>query len=152
MISILASVVINAKSNKIWNFFNNLNENYYTMHPDHIECKCPETRLEQDMVIRLKEVINGKEMKFKLHITSINELKIEYTLKLGVGGAFIIDTQENTTLLTEEVRIGFKSISFIDKIISKLFNKELQAINNHMEDELINIKKTIEGVNITKWG
>lgn len=153
MITLKASVLINASPEKVFQFFNNLRENYPTMHPDHVECTCDEGSLKEDAVIHVKEIINGRERKYRLHLMTVKQDIIEYDFPFGAGGAFIITGKDGKTSLTEEIRIGFKTrlLYLIDKLIMKLFNKQLQGINNHLEDELITIKKTIEGTNITRW-
>lgn len=148
MIIIRESINIDAKSKEVYAFFNNLKENYITMHPDHEEYRSLNNSLEQDMVMRVKEKIGDETKTYKLHVIKLIPEKIIIYETILAKGAIILEEIETGTRLTEEIHIGI-NIPIIGKLIDYVFEKLYpgftNALKKHFQNELLNIKKTLEG-------
>lgn len=151
MITLTHSISINAPAKKIFDFFMNLRENYRAWHPDHTDCRyLTDGPLGQGSVIYIEENLHGKPHKLKLKITKLERYsRIEYTTIMGAKGVFAVEPKdERSSVFTAELHFGTRIpvISILVDILLIIFlSRQLKAIEQHMVEEGINLKRGLEG-------
>jgi len=149
MITLRDAIEIKASPEQIIEFFLNFKENFYTWHPDHVECRyLTPGPLKENSVIYFEEYLHGKLHKLKLRITLIKpNSRIEYKTFMGTKGIFIMKPKGTSTLFLAEMHMG-SNIPVLGKIMDiimlKLLSRQLEGLKQHMVEEGQNLKKILE--------
>ncbi len=142
MLVIKHSVKINAPSDKIFDWFSHLPENYKAWHPDHVVAKWIK-KVESGVgsVFYAEQKLDGKKDSYRFTVTKyVKGSLIEYTPAFPrclnfIYGGFMVAPIENGSVFTATLtfRFGF------------LLSKKLKSvIEKHIAEEGENLKKALE--------
>ncbi len=139
------SIEINAPADKIFNWFSNLEQNYKDWHPDHRDARwIGEKSINPGAIFYAEEYLHGEPHKIKFRLQRVEpnkliEFKNLFSLSLIYpGGSFVFESKGPTTLFTSNLL--FK----MEYLLSRLAKRQLKALNQHMKEEVINLKKLME--------
>ena len=139
------SIEINVSPEVIWEWFLHLAENYCEWHPSHIKAYWKSGIPNKiGSVFYAEENIAGELLKMKSKLTKLipNKLykfKTVGSLKLLLPrGTFEIKTSDNGSIFTAtlDFRMG--------NLLSKIVNKKVREITQHMIEEGQNLKDILE--------
>jgi len=145
-----SSVEINTKPEKIWEFFNNLEQNYTTWHPeDHILFRWTEGKpMESGSRWYGEEIVLGKLFKLKGTIGEVipnRKIVFKYSFPLSLvapGFEWQIEPRGTGSVFTalSYVRAG----DFSRMLSRKEMDTKLEMHNKHTREEGENLKKLLE--------
>lgn len=145
------TIEIQTTPDQIFQWLGHFQENYLAWHPDHVKCFYMKGKaLEVGSEIYVEEYLHGELHRLKLRITKVVPMsRVEYKAGLGMGGAFIVLPQTKGILFTAEIYMGI-SIAILtlmfDKVLVKLFSKQIKALEQHMMEEGQNLKMLLKDV------
>ena len=140
------SIEIHTTPEKIWDFFNNLEKNYKSWHPDdHIVCRWIKGKPhEVGSIVYAEEVLAGRLCKIKMLCTNIDvNRKIEYKSLFPLSifhprSIYLIEKKGHKTVFT--------ALNYFR--IPKLFNRSIEllidATEKHIKDEGEKLKILME--------
>lgn len=143
------SIYIDAPPEKVYGFFEHMDENYVNWHPDHI---CFEWRKGQGLskgnVFYFEERIAGEVLKKETRFTEIRPNRyIEFTMvnwfyRLFIPKmTFITEPQGNSCVFTGQVFL--RGIGPLGRWSHR---KEFAAVKQHMKEEGENLKRMIKEI------
>lgn len=141
------SIFIMAPAERVYAFFENMEENYLRWHPDHL---CFEWRkgrgLEAGNIFYFEEKIAGQVLKKETRFTRIiPQRHIEFTMVNWFFRwfipkmTFIMEPQEGGCVFTGQVIL--RGIGPLGKWLHR---QEFAAVRQHMKEEGENLKKLLE--------
>lgn len=141
------SILIQASCKQVFNFFEDMKENYLRWHPEHIKFDWVEgDRLAVGNVFYFEEEIGGQLLKKKTKFTQIIPNRyIEFKMTHWFYRwfipkmTFIFDEKDEGCLFTAQVFL--RGIGPLGKWAHR---KEFAAVRQHMKEEGINLKQIIE--------
>jgi hypothetical protein len=150
MILLQDTIAIQTSPEQVFDWLAHFKEYYLAWHPDHVKCLYLKgTSLEVGSVIYVEEYLHGELHRLKLRITKVIPLsRVEYTAVIGMGGAFSVIPHGQGVLFTAETYLGITVpvlASVIDRLFKELFSGRLQALQQHMAEEGVNLKRLLEG-------
>jgi hypothetical protein len=138
-------VEIDAPPERVFDWFQHLDENYRSWHPDHVSCRYLEgSALEDGSVLYAEEYLHGRlhRLKFTL-VEVIPGRELHYRIFPGLSGGFRIRPTDRGTELVAEIFLGW-SIPLIgallDAALRALLSRHIDAIRQHMNEEGVNLK------------
>jgi hypothetical protein len=142
------SIEIETTTEKIWGFFDNLEENYLSWHPeDHVACRWLKGRPHQiGSIAYFEEMLGGKLRKIKVKIAKVekykySENKPRFPLSIfHPKGMYIIESKDNKCVFTA---VNYFNIPKIFKNKFLAFAK-IKALEKHMKEEGIILKRLLE--------
>lgn len=145
MILLKDSVKINRPPEVVFEWFNHFVENYNSWHQDHVLAKWVKGKnFEKGSILYAEEYLCGKLEKISFKTTDYiqNEL-IEYKPLfpesiICSGGSFITKPYDGKSIFTATLSFRF------GWLFSKIAKSRLEAINTHMKEEGINLKRILE--------
>ena len=140
------SIEIKATVEKVWDFFDNLDLNYKSWHPEsHIKCRWIKGRPhEEGSVAYFEEILDGNICKIKVLCTKVDkyervECKSLFPLSIfHPKGIYLFESKVNRCIFTAINVMRIPTI-FNSKILSLV-----DATEKHMKEEGENLKKIIE--------
>ncbi|MHA2249391.1 MAG: SRPBCC family protein [Candidatus Kariarchaeaceae archaeon] len=145
MYTLTDTIDIKTSPQAIFNWFQQIEDNYLDWHSDHISCKWLKgNSFEIGSVLYAEEYLHGKIHKMKFETTKVisNEY-IEYKNKFPISlispsGSFTLIEEDNCTKFTAtlEFRFGW--------LLSKIVKKQMNSLINHMKEEGEELKKILE--------
>jgi len=140
------SIAITASVEEVWDFFEHLDRNYKSWHPEsHIACRWIKGRPhEVGSVAYFEEVLHGKLCKIKIRCTHVEkhkcvECKPFFPLSIFHPKAVYLFESTGSQCI-------FSAVNHMR--IPRLFNRAIlslvEATERHMEEEGENLKKLIE--------
>lgn len=142
------SIEINTSAEKIWNFFDNLEENYLKWHPsDHVYCKWVKGKPhEVGSIAYFEQRLEGRLVKVKTKTTEI--VKYEYSENKPLFPFSIFHPKGEHIITRNEGKCIFTAINYfrVPRLFKKTFLKraKFEALKKHMKDEGEVLKKIIE--------
>ena len=141
------SIFIDASCEKVYQFFEKMDQNYLKWHPEHFGFEWRKGRgLKEGIVFYFEEEIGGQLLKKETAFTRIIPNRyIEFTMvnwfyRLFIPKmTFIFGPQGNGCLFTAQV-----FLRGVGPIGSWAHRKEFAAVRQHMKEEGENLKQIIE--------
>jgi len=141
-------IQIQASCAEVYSFFEKMKENYLGWHPEHIKFEWRKGEgLAVDNVFYFEEEIGGQILKKETRFTKVvPDQYIEFKMVNWFYRwfipkmTFIFDEQDGGCLFTAQVFL--RGIGPLGKRAHK---KEFAAVQKHMKEEGINLKKIVEG-------
>ena len=148
MVTLTDSIEIGTTPEHVFNWFTNLRtgEDYRAWHPNHIDWYWIKGEpFQEGSIVYCEEYIHGSKDKLKFTCTKVvpNRL-IEYkpsfpmSILMSKSQFTIKPKSENSCVLT--ATISFREGPFF----KKLFNKQIEALKQHMKEEGANLKMILE--------
>ena len=142
------SIEINASVEKIWEFFDNLDMNYKSWHPEaHIGCCWIKGRPHKEgSVAYFEEILDGKLCKIKILCTKVEkykrvECKSFFPLSIfHPKGIYLFESNGKQSVFTAINHMRIPTL-FNRKILSLV-----EATERHMKEEGENLKKLLEKI------
>ena len=139
-------VVIAAKPEAIYRFFDDMEQNYLRWHPDHVLFRWVSGRgVGGGNAFHFDERINGKLLKKTVVFTHVVPNRhIEFAPTLWLLRLFLprmifrIEEQTTACLFTAEIHLR------IGPLAARLNRRDLDAVRQHMKEEGQNIKRLLE--------
>lgn len=140
------SVEIEAPIEKIWQFFDNIEFNYISWHPEaHVSCKWLKGKPHKEGSIAcFEEMLDGKLRKIKVLFTKVEKFKRVESRSLfplsifHPKGIYLFESENNKS--------RFTAINYMR--VPPIFNKRLLSLINateqHMKEEGVNLKRIME--------
>ena len=156
MILLEDTVDIKASPEQVFEWLDHLPENYLAWHPDHVACRYLKgsSVLETGSILYVEEYLHGQLHRLKLRTTKvIPEVRLEYKAGIGIAGAFEVKSQGSTVLFKAEILLGTNLPGMgwvLDWIIKTLLSDRLGALEQHMVEEGLNLKKLLEETESTQ--
>jgi hypothetical protein len=150
MITLQDTIEITAAPQEIFDFFIHFRENFMAWHPDHVRCWYREEGpLGEGSVFYVEEHVGTELLTLQFLVTRLVEpSRIEYKVSRMASGAFTMEPHDSGTLFTAEIFFGTKAPlvgALLDKIVLTFMGRRLQALEQHMIEEGLNLKKILEG-------
>lgn len=143
---LLDSIEIDTTPEKIWGFFNNIDKNYKSWHPDdHIVCRWIKGKPhEVGSILYAEEILAGKLRKIKMRCTNIEiNRKIEYQTLFPLSifhpkSIYLIEKKRHKTV--------FSAINYfrIPKLFKRVIAPLIDATEKHISEEGENLKRLLE--------
>ncbi len=141
------SVEIRTAPDRIFDFFEHMDRNYQSWHPDHVVFKWVEgSSLKEGAVFYFEEYIAGKLLKKRVRFTRIEADKhIEFAPTFWLLRLFLprfvfhIDVDGDRCKFAARIRIR------IGPLAKRLHQREFDAVRQHMREEGQNLKRLLEG-------
>ncbi|MFW9907140.1 MAG: SRPBCC family protein [Candidatus Thorarchaeota archaeon] len=142
------SIEIRTSIDQLWDFFENLEDNYISWHPqDHVVCRWIKGRPhEVDSVAYFEEILDGKLFKIKVKTTKVEKFKYSESkpfFPLSIfhpKGAYSFESSGNKCIFT--------AINYFR--IPKLFTEsffayaKIEALKRHIKEEGASLKNLLE--------
>ncbi len=145
MLSLRDVVEIEASSERVFDWFRHLEDNYCSWHPAHVSCSYVRGRaLEDGSVLYAEEYLDGRLHRLKFTLTEVGAgREFKYRVRPGVRGRFRMRPTEGGTELVAEIFLGW-SIPLIgallDAALKALLSKPIEAIRQHMREVGVNLR------------
>lgn len=149
MITLRDSIFIRATAAGAYNWFEHLDEHYLDWHPDHVTCRFPSDRLPgPGAKIYIEEILHGKLHRFRLHVLNvIPNREIRYRILPGVDGAFLFQDRDGGMQFEATLEFGWDIPvlgALVDLALRLSLATKLAAIQQHMHEEGINLRRLLE--------
>lgn len=142
------SIEIKTNIENLWNFFDNLEENYLLWHPqDHVKCVWKKGRPhEVGSIAYFEELLDGKLVKIQVKTTKVVKYKYSENKPLfplsifHPKGIYLFEAKGNNCVFT--------AINYFN--IPKLFKKsflsfaKMNVLEKHMKEEGVILKRILE--------
>jgi hypothetical protein len=141
------SILINTTPDRIFEFFEHMDENYLRWHPDHLLFRWEKGRgLSEGVEFYFEERIGGQLLKKRVRFTHIEPNRhIEFAVTnplirlIMPRLLFAIEPQGEQSRFIAEIHIRTGPIG------ARLNAREFNAVRQHMKEEGENLKKLLEG-------
>lgn len=133
----------------LFNWFERLDENYLSWHPDHVSCLfLSDGPLREGSVVYCEEYLHGKLHKLEFQVTRfLPNFRIDYDVNAVMKGAFIFEPVDGHTLFVAEILFGLDLLlvgRVVDAILQRIFRSRIRNLKQHMAEEGRNLKDLIE--------
>jgi hypothetical protein len=139
------SIEIKSTPEKIFEFFENWENNYSKWHPDHGDSKWLHGSLNKPgSVFYAEEFLHGRLHKLKCKITDIKrpykfDYKFLFPMSLLISrGSFIIEQKDDRCIFTATMNFRFS------KLLKTIAKRRMIDFMHHMREESENLKRIIE--------
>ena len=141
------SVEIRTAPDRIFGFFEHMDENYRSWHPDHVLFKWVDGRsLNEGTVFYFEEYIAGKLLKKRVRFTKIEADKhIEFAPTFWLLRLFLPRFVFHVDRDGDHCRFEAQIHRRIGPLAKRLHQKDFDAVRQHMRDEGQNLKRLLEG-------
>jgi hypothetical protein len=124
-------------------------QEYVSWHPDHVVCRVIKaSMLQPGSEIECQEYLHGKLHTMRLRLTKIDPgRRVEYEIEALGKGAFEAIQKGEEVEFVAELGLGTEAPlvgRMVDTILCVLFDRQLKAMRQHMQEEGQNLKKIIE--------
>jgi hypothetical protein len=156
MITLHDAIEIKTSQEKLFDWFQHLDKNFTTWHPNHTKFQKITGGMNKGDVIRFEERINGKWFKFNVTITKIERTTDGWIIEAKTPPfatlEFKTETQGESCLFTHTETYGLiKSTNpFVQKYVIQLLRKVLNPlyrfdlIQKDIIEDNINLKQIME--------
>jgi len=140
------TIEIDAPVSEVWKFFENLDTNYKSWHPEsHIKCVWIKGRPhEEGSIAYFEEMLDGKLCKIKVLCTKIvnfERVECKSFFPLSVfhpEGRYLFESKGNKCIFTAINTMR------IPRIFNKRIKALIEATETHMKEEGVNLKMLME--------
>jgi hypothetical protein len=149
MISLRNHIEIQTTPRHLFAWLERMPQEYLSWHPDHVSCRVIQgSILEVSSEIECREYLHGKLHTVRFRMTKIiPDRRIEFNVK-GMGrGAFEAQIVGENVRFIAELDIGSEIpiLGFLfDRLFSRLFNRRIAEMRQHMAEEGENLKTILE--------
>lgn len=150
MLILKDTVELRARPREVYDWFQNLPENYRDWHADHVSCRYIKgNQFEVSSVLYVEEYLHGRLHKLHLRLISIEPGKgFRYRIAPGLQGTICFTPVTSGTKLEAMLCIGWNAPGIgplVDFVVKKLFQARLAELLVHMREEGQNLVMLFDG-------
>ena len=149
MISLRDSIEIHTTPRQLFAWLGRMPQVYKAWHPDHVACRVLHgSMLEVGSEIECQEFLHGKLHSMRFRMAKVfPDKRVEFVIE-GMGkGAFDAEADGDMVRFTAELDIGSDAPiigRLFDIIFTRLFQRRIEAMRQHMAEEGQNLKTILE--------
>lgn len=148
MIRLRDTVTIGAPPERVWRWLDEMPRHYRDWHPAHLDCRYVRgDRLAAGAALHLVETLHGRRHSLTLRADRVVPARLLRYSGGGVRGAFILEPAGAATRFTAELEFGTRLPvvgRLIDALLRRLLARRLSAVETHMREEGLNLKRLLE--------
>jgi hypothetical protein len=145
------STLIRASPERVFEFFDRMDENYTRWHPDHILFRWEQGHgVHGGNVFYFEETIAGEHQKKRVFFTRVERGRyMEFAPTSRLFRLFLPRLSFGVEPQGEAVRFTAEIVIRLGPLSTKMHERELAAVRRHMSEEGENLKRLLEGAGAT---
>lgn len=157
MLVLRDTVEIRTPPERVFEWFQHLEDNYRSWHPDHVSCRYLHGRaLEDGAVLCAEEYLHGRLHRLRFRLTEVEAgREIEYRIYPGVSGRFRLRPTNGSTEVLAEIFLGFSFPilgTLVDSFLEIFFSGHIESIRQHMIEEGVHLRALLSREDVPSQG